>query len=54
MNFPNLHSYKEESDDVTDSDDLIEIDQNEEEEEKDANETIEKVIKSRYARKGGG
>ena len=54
MHLPIFYSYKEESDDVTDSDDLIEIDQNEEEEEKDANETIEKVIKSRYGRKGGG
>ncbi|ESO01124.1 hypothetical protein HELRODRAFT_192382 [Helobdella robusta] len=45
-------SYKEESDDVTDSEDLIEIDQNEEEEDKEQYETIEKVVKSRIGRVG--
>jgi len=46
-------SYKEESDDVTDSDDLLEIEAPEVDQEKETAETIEKVIKRRVGRKGG-
>ncbi len=47
-------SYKEESDDVTDSDDLIEIAETAEADgERDAAETIERVMLRRVGRKGG-
>jgi len=48
-----LSSYKEESDDATDSDDLIEIEMTEADHEREAAETIEKVLKHRIGRKGG-
>lgn len=48
-----FHSYKEESDEVTDSDDLLEVEMNEVDQEKESAETIEKVIRRRVARKGG-
>lgn len=50
-----VDSYKEESDDVTDSEDLIEINEPEDAEQdlKDAAETIEKVIRKRIGHKGG-
>lgn len=46
-------SYKEESDDVTDSDDLLEVETTEVDQEKETAETIEKVIRRRAGRKGG-
>lgn len=45
-------SYKEESDDVTDSDDLLEVETTEVDQEKETAETIEKVIRRRCGRKG--
>ena len=46
-------SYKEESDDVTDSEDLIEMEVTEADQEKELAETIEKVIRHRTGLKGG-
>jgi len=46
-------SYKEQSDDATDTDDLIEIEMTEADQEREAAETIEKVIRHRIGRKGG-
>jgi hypothetical protein len=46
-------SYKEESDDVTESDDLIEIEMTEADHDKETAETVEKVVKHRIGRKGG-
>jgi len=46
-------SYKEESDDATDSDDLIEVEMTEADHEREAAETIEKVLRHRVGRKGG-
>ena len=49
-----MYSYREESDDVTESDDLIEVDYSQVVETVDNNaETIEKVINHRVAKKGG-
>jgi hypothetical protein len=47
------YSYKEESDDVTESDDLIEIEMTEADQEKETAETVEKVVRHRTGRKGG-
>jgi len=46
-------SYKEESDDSTNSDDLIEVEMTEADHEREAAETIEKVVRHRVGRKGG-
>ena len=47
-------SYKEQSDDdATDSDDLIEVEMTEADHEREAAETIEKVLRHRVGRKGG-
>jgi len=46
-------SYKEQSDDATDSDDLIEVEMTEADQEREAAETIEKVLRHRVGRKGG-
>jgi len=46
-------SYKEHSDDATDSDDLIEVEWTEADHEREAAETIEKVIRHRLGHKGG-
>lgn len=46
------YSYREESDNQTDSDDFVEMDDTVEKEVNTA-ETIEKVLKSRFGRKGG-
>lgn len=46
-------SYKEESDDATDSEDLIEIEMTEADHERQAAETVEKVLRHRVGRKGG-
>jgi len=46
-------SYKEESDDVTESDDLIEIEMTEADQDKEVAETVEKVVKHRNGLKGG-
>ena len=45
-------SYREESDNQTDSDDLVEMEEPIEKEENNA-ETIERVVRSRFGRKGG-
>ena len=49
---PVCFSYKEDSDDVTDSDDIIEA-ATPAEAELDNRETIEKVLDHRYGKKGG-
>jgi len=46
-------SYKEESDDATESDDLIEVEMTEADYEREAAETIERVLRHRVGRKGG-
>jgi len=46
-------SYKEQSDDATESDDLIEVEMTEADYEREAAETIEKVLRHRVGRKGG-
>jgi len=48
-----VSSYKEESDDATESDDLIEVEWTEADYEREAAETIEKVLRHRVGRKGG-
>ena len=48
-----VFSYKEESDDVTESDDLIEIEVTEADQDKEVAETVEKVVKHRTGPKGG-
>ena len=48
-----VSSYKEESDDATESDDLIEVEWTEADYEREAAETIEKVLRHRFGRKGG-
>lgn len=46
-------SYKEESDDVTDSDDVVEVAQEEEDAEAENRETVERVYKTRMGKKLG-
>ena len=48
-----LCSYKEQSDDATDTDDLIEIEMTEADHEREAAETVEKVLRHRVGRQGG-
>jgi len=48
-----LCSYKEQSDDATDTDDLIEVEVNEADHERETAETVEKVLRHRIGRKGG-
>ena len=48
-----VSSYKEQSDDATESDDLIEVEMTEADHEREAAETIEKVLRHRVGRKGG-
>ena len=47
-----IFSYREESDNQTDSDDFVEFDDTAEKEVNNA-ETIERICKSRFGRKGG-
>lgn len=46
-------SYREDSDDTTDSDDVIEVEYTETEQQKNNAETIERVLKHRIGKKGG-
>lgn len=48
-----LFSYKEDTDDATDSDDIIEATTSAVNAEEDNKETIEKVLEVRRGRKGG-
>ena len=48
-----VYSYKEQSDDATDSDDLIEVEMTEADHERETAETIERVLRHRTGRKGG-
>lgn len=46
-------SYKEDTDEGTDSDDIIEVAQDDEEAEAENRETVERVYKNRMGKKGG-
>ena len=55
IDFSHYLSYKEDSDERTDSDDIIEAPEGEEDEKKDDEnkETIEKILDDRIGKKGG-